>query len=118
MYKLLLPTLLLVTTALSLYSQTIPTSEAYKHKGETVTVCDSVYGTKYFDKSGITLLNLGARYPDSPLTVMIPKEARELFSSAPETTYFRKRICVTGEVIEYKGKPEIVVKEVKQILVK
>jgi len=71
--------------------------------------CDVVRGGKYFDNSGMTLLNLGAAYPNSTMTVVIYKKDRSNWSDDPIKLYDGKKICVTGKQITYQGRPEIVV---------
>jgi DNA/RNA endonuclease YhcR with UshA esterase domain len=56
------------------------------------------------------LVNLGAAYPDSPLTVVLRGDAKSLGSGLDG-----KMITVTGKVVKYKGKPEIVVTDRGQI---
>jgi hypothetical protein len=85
--------------------------------GSTATFCDQVYSTRYFESSQLTLLNVGAAYPNQKLTIMIKGEDRGKFKVAPETAYANKHICVTGLVTNYRGKPEIVVTDPGQITV-
>ena len=86
-------------------------AQAAHHMGETITVCDKVYGTKYLVSAGTqpTFLNLGAPYPNSPFTVVIFGKDRPHFKQQPEVYYDYKKICVSGLVKEYRGKPEMVV---------
>jgi len=79
--------------------------------------CDKVFGSKYFSNSGMTLLNLGAEYPDQTMTVVIYEKDRSKWSVAPETLYNGKKICVTGYKIMYNGKPEIVVESPDDITI-
>jgi DNA/RNA endonuclease YhcR with UshA esterase domain len=100
------------------HSQTkINASEASKHVGETVTVCDKVYSTKLIENSQMTLLNLGGYYPNQLLTIMIPGKDRNKFKEQPENSLKGKNVCVTGKVTMYRNKPEIVVNEPSQITV-
>ena len=87
------------------------------HKGELVTVCGKVYGTKTLEKSQITFIDLGAHYPDAPLTLVIFEKDKVNFPQSPETLYADKQICVTGMIKEYKGKLEIDVESPKEIVV-
>jgi DNA/RNA endonuclease YhcR with UshA esterase domain len=80
-----------------------------KHIGEYVTVCDKVFTTRVNEGSNITLLNLGGNYPNQTVTIMIKGEDRSKFKEQPEVYYKGRTVCVSGTVIEYKGKPEIVV---------
>ena len=86
--------------------------------GEKLTICEKVYSTRYFDGSQMTLLNLGAEYPNQKLTIMIRGEDRGKFKVAPEQAFSNKNVCVTGIVTNYRGKPEIVVTEPSQIVLK
>lgn len=90
---------------------TVPSNVVSKHIGEYVTVCDKVYSTRLMEGSNMTLLNLGGNYPNQTLTVMIPGADRSKFKEQPDTYYKGRSICVSGKVIDYKGKPEIVVSD-------
>lgn len=93
----------------------IPSKEAAKHIGETVMVCDKVFGTKFFDNSGMTLLDLGGNHPNQFLTVVINKEDRDKFKNKPEDYFKGTNVCVTGKIIDYHGKPEIIVTDPKDL---
>jgi len=100
------------------FSQTkISIDSVSNHKGELVTVCGKVYGTKFLDKSQITFIDLGAAYPDAPVTIVILEKYRANFKEKPETLYSDKQICVTGVIKEYKGKLEIDVETPKEIAI-
>ena len=101
-----------------LNAQSISANDAASHIGEKVTVCGKVFGGRYFDKNDKTLLNVGAVYPDNPLTIVIEGADRKKFSFKPEDKFLNKEVCVTGEVKEFKGKAEIQVTEVSQIVIK
>lgn len=94
---------------------TIPAKDAAKHIGETVTICDKVFGTKLLDGPNITFLDLGGAHPNQELTLVIKGEDRGKFTGKPEVDYKDKNICVTGVVVDFKGKPEIVVSDPSQI---
>ncbi|MCP9752901.1 hypothetical protein [Ferruginibacter sp. HRS2-29] len=105
----------------SAFSQTaIPIDSIASYMGKKVTICSKVFGSKYFENSKRqpTFLNVGAAYPGNPLTVVVFGEDRKNFPEAPEKMYHQKEICVTGELIEYKGKPEIIVNSPEQIVIK
>lgn len=72
------------------------------HMGETVRVCSQVYSTKDF--GSMTLVNLGAEYPNQLLTVVLRGATKDLL-----TNKSGQQVCVTGRLEMYKGKPEIVV---------
>jgi hypothetical protein len=84
--------------------------DAEQHLNESVQVMGKVYGVKDFGT--MVLVNLGAAYPNNPLTVVLRSEAREL-----NKTLQGKTILVSGLLISYKNKPEIVVTSASQIQV-
>lgn len=90
------------------------------HVGEKITVCNKVYGTKFLNQANKqpTFLNIGAAYPDNPLTVVIFGDDRKNFKEPPEVMYDEKEICVTGEIKEFKGKREIIVDSPDEIVIK
>lgn len=76
--------------------------------GKTVSVSGKVYSSK--DIGSMVLVNLGGAYPNQLLTVALKGKAKELAAQLAD-----KVITVTGDVIDYKGKPEIIVKDSAQI---
>ena len=91
-------------------AKTISVEDAARHYDENVQCCAKVYGTKALES--MTLVNLGAAYPNQPLTVVLRDQARVLASDLEGKT-----ICVTGKLVNYKDKPEIVVTDPKMIVV-
>jgi DNA/RNA endonuclease YhcR with UshA esterase domain len=75
--------------------------------GKTVTICSTVFGTKALEK--ITFINLGAAHPNSPLTIVVMAKDYANFTTPPATLYANKKMCVTGEIKEFKGKIEIAI---------
>lgn len=68
-----------------------------------------VCGTK--DIGSKVLVNIGAAYQNQLLTLALKGEAKSLASQIDG-----KYITVTGTVIDYKGRPEIVVTQITQIV--
>jgi DNA/RNA endonuclease YhcR with UshA esterase domain len=87
----------------------IDVKDAAAHVGENVEVTAKVYGYKALD--GLTLVNLGAAYPDQVMTVVLRGAAAGIAGEIDG-----KVIRVTGKVEMYKGKPEIVVRDAKMIV--
>jgi hypothetical protein len=90
--------------------KTISVQDAAQHYNEYVNVCAKVYGIKALDN--LTLVNLGAAYPNQPLTIVLRDAAREIGPSLEG-----KNICVTGNVVAYRDKPEIVVTDPKLVVI-
>jgi hypothetical protein len=91
----------------------IAAKDAAKHTGKKVTVCDEVYNTKLEKRT--TFLYLGGDYPNQLLTIMIKSTDISKFKGYPEVDFKGKEICVTGVIVNDKGKPQIVVSRPKQI---
>ena len=103
--------------SLKLSAQSITPQEALKHMGEKVTICGKIFGGRFFEQNERTLLNMGGAYPNHTLTIVINGADRKKFDTKPEVFYANKEVCVTGEVRDFKGKPEVQVTEITQIVV-
>lgn len=119
MKKFILLTGLIITLAgVKSFAQTnITAKEAAKHLNEKVVVCDTVYGGKFLSNANITLIDMGGNHPNELLTLLIKGDDRKKFKDAPETVLKHKKVCVTGQLIDYKGKPEIIITDPEQIKV-
>ena len=98
----------------------VPSAQAQQHVGETATVCGLVASARYFESregGGRSYLNFYQPYPNHTLTVMIAAPNRAKFSSPPEVLFSGKTVCVTGRIVDYRGKPEIVVENPSQIVI-
>jgi len=82
--------------------------DAANHVNENVVVSARVYGYKALE--GLTLVNLGAAYPDQLMTVVLKGDALSMAAALDGKT-----IRVTGKIELYRGKPEIVVRDPKMI---
>jgi len=65
-------------------------------------------------KSQPTLLDLGKAYQNAVFTAVVYGENRAKFG-IPETSLRGERICVTGKISDYRGKPEIVLTDPSQL---
>jgi S1/P1 Nuclease len=97
-------------TAGSGTAKTIDIHDAANHYNEYVQLCAKVYGYKPLDN--LTLVNLGAAYPDQLLTIVLRGDAKDAYNGLDGQT-----VCVTGKIVSYKDKPEIVVTDPKLIVV-
>lgn len=117
--KSLLFTLLGLFFMVNAKAQTsIKLDEVGKHIGDSVTVCGKVADMRYFEnsKNKPTLINMGAKHPNGLLTLVIWEDARALFTGKIED-FMDKEICVTGRIILYKEKPEIIIEKPGQIVI-
>ena len=111
--------LLVFFGCMSAYGQTeIKMEELSAHVGDSVKVTTKIFGGIYLSQSQgtPTLLNAGGKYPDALLTLFIGPETRNKFSSPPEEMFKDKEITVTGKVILFKNKPEMVIYSQDQIV--
>ena len=120
MKKIRFTFLLILVSTFSFAQQEIKIEDAAKHEGDSVTICTKIFGARYFENSNRapTLLNAGAKYPDALLTVVIFGDSRANFKNKPEEFYTDKNVCVTGRIVMFKGKPEIILTKEEQIIVK
>jgi hypothetical protein len=90
--------------------------EAPKHLGELATVCGMVASANYAagSRGRPTFLNLDKAYPNQTFTAVIWDEDRGSFGT-PESTLLGKRVCATGVIQLYRGKPEIILREPRQL---
>lgn len=93
------------------------TIQAQYHIGEKVTVCGTVVSTKFTEKSGATFINLDRQFPDQVFTIAIWKPNRVNFSYKPEEYLKGKVICVTGEIKDNKGKPQVDINNENSIII-
>ncbi|QXV63653.1 S1/P1 nuclease [Mucilaginibacter sp. 21P] len=72
--------------------------------GQRISTSGKVYSLK--DIGSMVLVNLGGAYPNQLLTLALKGKAKALGLQLADKT-----ITVTGDVVNYKGKPEIVVSD-------
>ena len=60
-------------------------------------------------------MNIGGDHPNQPLVLIIKPGVRAKFSFKPEEYLKRKFILVSGKLIDYKGRPQKIIKDPKQI---
>ena len=76
--------------------------------GKTISTQGKVYSSKNI--GSMILVNLGAAYPNQLLTIALKGKAKDTGSQLDNKT-----VTVEGEVVDYKGKPEIVVTDPSKI---
>lgn len=104
------------TTAATMETATSPTAPAVKieakdaasYTGKLVTLTSKAFS--HSDKGSFVLVNVGAEFPDQLVTLLLRGNAKTLAENIDG-----KIITVTGKVIDYKGRPEIEVKEAAEL---
>jgi len=90
----------------------IPPEAAASHVGENATI-KGVIAEVYRSRSGVTLLDMGGRYPDNPFAAVIfPEDAGKFLDLG---SLSGKMVEVTGSVRLYHGKPEIILRRPDQL---
>lgn len=100
--------------------KSIELAELSNHIGDSVTVKGKIFGVKYLEaaKNTPTFINIGAAYPNQLLTAVIWGDVRKKLGYNPEDSKFSGGMAtVTGKVELYKGKPQIVITDPKQLLI-
>jgi DNA/RNA endonuclease YhcR with UshA esterase domain len=112
----MLNVLLLAATLQTPAPESIAAKDAKNFVGKEKTVCGLVAATRYLETSASrpTFLNFDKPNPNQTFTVVIFGDDRTKFGE-PEVTYRNKTICVTGKIEDYRGSPQIVAKDPKQI---
>jgi DNA/RNA endonuclease YhcR with UshA esterase domain len=106
----------LLVWASSACAELVSPEDAVRHVGENATVCGVVASAKFAPGSRAqpTFLDLDKPYPNAPFTAVIFGSDRLKFGT-PETSLRGKRICVTGQIHDYRGKPEIILSDPSQL---
>lgn len=107
--------LVLFLSVFSFGQKQITIEEIPQNIDKKVKICDKIYGSYVVESNGMTLLNVGKPYPDNVLTLAIFEKDLKNFSYVPSEFLLEKSFCVTGKLILYKAKPEIVLKSEKDI---
>jgi hypothetical protein len=89
----------------------IYSNQALSHIGQSVTVCG--YVAQIVPSQGKTYINLGNRYPQQELGIIIWDNNMEQVKKVLD--YGGKTLCVYGEVTTYKNLPQIELSELSQI---
>jgi len=98
------------------WSEPYAPEDAASHVGEMGTVCGLVVSSKFAVKSKgqLTFLNLDRPHPHHVFTVVIWGKDRPKFGK-PDQTFAGKRICVSGLIADFEGRPEMMATEPAQI---
>ena len=114
MKKIIFVSILLITSNLIFGQKQVSIDDINTSLGKEIKVCAKYYGIKETEK--VTLLNVGSAWPNSPLTIVIYSDQKDVFKKM--ISQFKKEnttICVTGTVSEFKGKMQIVIENASQM---
>jgi hypothetical protein len=100
------PWLLLLLSSALATAQNIPASDAAKHVGEQETVCGKVAEiyTATSAKGTHTFLDFDKPYPNEAFTAVIWERDKAAVGNLPKDGV----LCVKGTILDYRGRPEIV----------
>lgn len=88
------------------------------YEGQLIRVCATVTGIHVSTgKSETTFINFGEPFPNNSFSLVIFQKDAESFSYKPAEFLDNKKLCITGKVEMYKGKPEIIITNEKHIRV-
>jgi hypothetical protein len=106
----------LIVWPLAVDAAPLSPEEAASHVGENATVCGLVASATYAAKAmaAPTFLDIGKPYPNQIFSAVILGSDRTKFGT-PEISLREKQVCVTGEIFLFQGKPEIIVRDTKQL---
>lgn len=90
---------------------------AQEYVGQEITVCGYVAQVSTIESINgqPTYINMGGKYPNHSFTIVIWKKNILSWEGASLQDYNNQLIAVTGEIVLYKGKPQIVAYTPKQI---
>lgn len=115
--KTLSSLLLLFVSTFSVAQEIVSLDSISKYEGKIITLCETITGTHQTKTdSKVTYLNFGNPYPNHAFTVVIFKGDLQNFSYDP-LTLKGKKICITGTVAFYKGKPQIIARKEGDIVI-
>lgn len=116
--KQLLSPFALVLSLSTWAQKEIQLEELSGHIGDSITVKANIYGVRYLEtaKNTPTFINVGAAYPNQLLTIVIWGNVRQGLGYAPEEKPQNNGMAVvSGKVELYRGKPQIVITDPKQL---
>ncbi len=93
----------------------INTIDAEKYINKKATVCGTVVATRVLKDAKGVIVNLDQRFPNTLFSFTIWQSNFPNFSYEPATYLLNKKVCVSGFVDSYKGKPSMDVRNEKAI---
>lgn len=107
---------LLVTPSLFAQDTVISVNEVRDYIGQEVTVQGKVEQVVHLTsvRGKPTYFNMGGKYPDNKFTLLLWESNKHKFTKGAQF-YEGKTIKVIGLIETYRGKPQIILREPKQI---
>ena len=100
------------------FSQTISLDSVMNYVGKEITLCAKIQSISVSKREKkTTYINFGKPYPNQTFTVVIFEESLKNFSYIPAEQLKDKNVCITGKIILYKDKPEIIINKEGEIKV-
>ena len=90
------------------------------HIGDNITVKGKISGIRYLQsaKNTPTFINVGGAYPNELLTIVIWRNVREKLGYKPEERPYISGVAkVSSKVERFKGKPQVVITDPKQLTI-
>ena len=111
MYRYIKVFVFLLITGLPATAQVVPVDSVSEYIGKSIVVFGKIMDGRYLVNSTNkpTLLNMGGKFPNQKLTVVIYGNDRGNFGYKPEEMLLDKVIYVSGKIELYRDQPQIVV---------
>lgn len=94
---------------------TINTIDAEKYVNKKATVCGTVVATRVLKDNKGVVINLDQRFPNNLFSCTIWQSNIPNFSYEPASFLLHKKICITGDISLYRGKPTMEARNEKAI---
>jgi len=88
--------------------------ETKNYLGEEIIIQGKI-ASAYCSKTNTVFLNFGSVYPKQCFVAVIFNSYKDKFVKNPEKYYADKTVRIKGKISEYKGKPQIILKNPEQI---
>jgi hypothetical protein len=90
--------------------------EAASYVGKSATVCGLIASGNYAPGAPAqpTFLDFSRPYPNETFSALILGNDRAKFGK-PEVSLREKYVCITGEILLYEGKPQVILRDPRQL---
>lgn len=102
---------LFLISAISFSQDTVSSKDAKNFIGQTKIITGKV-ASVFVAKSGTVLINFDEKHPNATFVAVIKPENPVAYDNIKEGSI----LTVSGTIEDFKGKPEIIIKDVSQIL--